>query len=258
VEDTLRALMTVGLGGLLILLRLDAERFGAAEYDEVVDGERPSLRGRLAWYLLGLGLAAAAMLIHPDATGELGLGLGDRNAALLAGFVYGAFGFAQAAVFAWLRYHRMRWPSLSSYPGALVNAILTAVIDETTFRGILLGFLLLAGLDPWVAIVIQAIVYTLATRSGASGRGPYLLVLSLAIGLVGGWLTVATGGIGAAIIGHGITRFSVFLATGHAGHALPPGAEDEEIEKARMVPDGWRTIGGRDGRDPREADGRRS
>jgi hypothetical protein len=84
-EEQLRVLVSLGLGMLLVLLRLDAERFGAAEYDEVVDDFRPSLRSRLAWYVLGIGLVAAIMLIHPDPAGDLGLGLGDRSQAIAQG-----------------------------------------------------------------------------------------------------------------------------------------------------------------------------
>ena len=83
-------------------------------------------------------------------------------------------------------------------------------------------------------------LYTLATRLGAPGRDRYLLVLTLGIGLIGGWLTVVTGGIAAAFLGHAITRFAVFLCTGHAGPdqaARPGGRGDRE---ARRPPEGWR------------------
>jgi Type II CAAX prenyl endopeptidase Rce1-like len=248
-EDQLRVLVCLGLGMLLVLLRFDAERFGAAEYDEIVDGQAPPLRGRLAWYVLGVGLVAAVMLIHPDPAGSLGLGLGDRSQAILLGFLFGAIGTAQALGFAWFRYRRLRFPAASSYPDALLNSVLTAFIDEATFRGLLLGLLVGTGLEPWVAVVIQTIVYALATRTGAPGRVPYMLGLSIAIGLLGGWLTLATGGIGAAFIGHAITRFSVFLATGHAGQVAPRGTEVEEVWKRRLVPEGWRVIGTRDARE---------
>lgn len=248
-EDQLRVLVCLGLGLLLVLLRFDAERFGAAEYDEVVDGHRPSLRGRLAWYLLGIGLIFGVLLIHPDPGRDLALGLGGRVDAILGGFLYGAIGLVQALLYAWLRYRRLRFPDSSSYPGALANATLTAFIDEATFRGILLGFLLASGLEPWVAVVVQTIVYALATRTGAPGRVPYMLALSLGYGLFGGWLTIVTGGIGAAFIGHTITRFSVFLVTGHAGQVVAAGTEVEEVWKRRVIPDGWRIIGGRDSRE---------
>ena len=90
---------------------------------------------------------------------------------------------------------------------------------------------LLPSLTPTLANFAQAIIYTLTTRLGAPGRDRYLLVLTLGMGLLGGWLTVATGGIAAAFIGHTITRFAVFLCTGHAGQTKPRGREVEEIEK---------------------------
>ena len=73
-----------------------------------------------------------------------------------------------------------------------------------------------------------------------------MLVLALLIGLGAGWLTIATGGIGAAFLGHAITRFAVFLCTGHAGQVAPRGREDEDIEKRRRPPDGWRVVGTRE------------
>ena len=80
-EALLRDLVTLGLTGLLCLLRLEAATFGAAEYDEPAsDGGTITVRTRIAWYLLGLGLVAAVMLVHPAPATELELGLGDHMA----------------------------------------------------------------------------------------------------------------------------------------------------------------------------------
>ena len=163
------------------------------------------------------------MFIAPDPESDFHLTLGDRVQAIALGFAYGVVGTLQALAYAMVRYRRIRFPDVGSYPTSLINAGLTAFIDEATFRGVVLGFLLLTGMEPWIAIVVQTLLYTLATRTGAPGRVPYMLFLSLGIGLVGGWLTVATGAIGAAFIGHTITRFSVFLVTGHAGQVGGPG-----------------------------------
>jgi len=245
--EQLRVLIAFGLGLLLLLHRLDAERFGAAEYDESVGGRSgPPLRRRLAWYVLGVGLIAAVLLIYPGTASPLPLGLGDRLGAIIIGFTYGAIGATQAFAFASLRYGRLRLPDPDSYPGALINAVMTAFIDEATFRGIFMGFLLVVGLDPRVAIVIQAFVYTLCTRTGARGRVPYMFWLSLGIGLASGWATFVTGGIGAAFLGHAITRFSLFLTTGHAGQVAPRGAEVEDVMRRRVLPEGWRVVGSRE------------
>ena len=135
---------------------------------------------------------------------------------------------------------------MSSYPGGLLNSIATAFIDEATFRGAIFGLLLTVGITPTLANIIQTLLYTLTTRLGAPGRDRYLLVLALGIGLIGGWLTAVTGGIAAAFLGHAVTRFAVFLCTGHTGQTLPRGREVEEIEKRRRPPEGWRVIGSRE------------
>lgn len=250
-EDELRVLVTFGIALLLVMLRVEAEKFGAAEYDEVaLDGRPPSLRWRLAWYLLGLVLILAADIIHPNAAGGLFLRLGDGLEAMVYGLAFAAVGTLQAVAFAWLRYRRLRLPPSTLYPGALLNSVATAFVDEAAFRGLLLAFLIGSGIDPSLSNLGQAVLYALATRLGAPGRDPYMLVLILIVGLFSGWLTIITGGIGAAFLGHAVTRFAVFLTTGHAGHVAPRGPESEDIERRRGLPAGWHAIGGEDaGRD---------
>ncbi len=242
-----RWLITIGLTLLLIMLRLDAEKFGTAEYYEATrDGERPRVRRRLAWYGLGFAIAIAILYIHPSPQVDLFLGSGNRIGAVLGGLAYGLIGIVVAVTFATYRYHRIRFPDSWSYPGALLNSTATAFIDEAAFRGALFGLLLVAGVNPTLANFTQAIIYTLTTRLGAPGRDRYLLVLTMGMGLIGGWLTVVTGGIAAAFVGHAITRFAVFLCTGHTGQTKPRGREVEEIEKRRRPPEGWRVIGSRE------------
>ncbi len=243
--EALRALVAVGFGLLLILLRFDAERFGAAEYDEVdADGRAPMLRRRLAWYVLGVGLVVGAILVHPQPDTDLRLTFGDRGPALAGGLLFGLVGGGAAVAFAYYRYRRLRLPGTWSYPGALVNVLATALVDEAAFRGILLGFLLAQGVPTALAVVGQALLYALATRLGARGRDLWMLAFALGIGLIAGLLTAATGGIGAAFLGHAVTRFVFFLATGHAGRPAPRGRETEEIEERRRPPEGWRVVGG--------------
>jgi membrane protease YdiL (CAAX protease family) len=243
---TLRTLIAGGLALLLIMLRLEASRFNAAEYDDTFDGQAPSVRRRIAWYAIGLVLVAAIFVVHPSPQSDFALGAGDRAKTLLYGFAYAATGTAIAMGIALYRYRRLRFPDVWSYPGALLNAVITAIIDEVAFRGAVLGLLLLTGLDPTASNVIQAILYALATRLGAPGRNRSLLVMALLIGLAGGWVTAVTGGIAAAFLGHAVTRFAVFLSTGHAGQFLPRGREVEEIEAKRRPPQGWRVIGPRE------------
>ncbi len=241
-EATLRVLVCLGLTLLLVMLRLEAGRFGAAEYDEPVRGKRSPLGMRLAWYAIGVGGIVAILWIHPAPGTELFLTVGEPGSSVLLGLALAAAGAAQAVALAWLHYRHLRLPDVAAYPDGLANELLTAFLDEAIFRGALLGYLVVAGLDANLAIVTQAIVYTLATRLGAPGRDRYMFVLSIPVGLVAGWATIATHGIGAAFMGHAVTRVGTFLTTGHSGQLPPEGAEDEDLERRRRLPEGWRVV----------------
>ncbi len=246
--EPIRVLVAFAITLFLVILRFEAEKFGAAEYDEPTrDGQRASVLRRLSWILLGFALAGALLLAHPNPAGDLGLTLGDRAVAILVGFALGIVGTLQAVAYAFFRYGRLRFPPTWTYPGAVLNGIGTAFIDEVTFRGALLALLLLTGLNPVTAVVVQAFVYTLATRTGAPGRGRYMFVLTLVGGLVAGWVTVVTGAIGAAFLGHAITRIAVFVCTGHAGQPALRGQEIEESWEFRRPPAGWRPLDRDDG-----------
>jgi MFS family permease len=242
--QTLRTFIAFGLTLLLVMLRLEAAHFGAAEYDEPTAGRLPSIWRRLAWYLVGIVGVVAILWIHPAPGAELFLSPGDGGIQL--GFVLASAGAAVAVGLAWWRYHHVRLPDVMAYPGALLNEIATAFVDEAVFRGALLGFLVIVGVDANAAILAQALTYTLATRLGAPGGNREMFLLSLVIGLVAGWATVLTGGVAASFLGHAATRVAVFLTTGHAGQPAPRGTEVEEIERRRRAPEGWRIVGGRD------------
>jgi hypothetical protein len=177
--------------------------------------------------------------IHPAPHDVLYLLIGHRGDVILYGTFLGLIGLGQAAAFAWYRYGYLRLPPGREYPGAALNAIATAAIDEATFRGALLGTLVALGLPGYGAILISTLVFVVVTRAAGPGRHRYMLALTFGIGLAAGWATLATGGLGAAIIGHAVTSFAVFVCTGHAGHVPPAGQEPEEVELRKLPPDGW-------------------
>ena len=243
IPDFLRVMMSVGIALFLVLLRFDAERFNAAEYDDVDPwGNPPSLRRRLGWYSVGLLGILIVMVLHPAPASDLFLGLGERLGVVLLGLTYGIAGTLIAVGLAYYRYGTVRLPYVRSYPGAVLNAISTAFVDEAVFRGIVFGFLVAMGTNPNLANIAQTLLYALATRLGAPGRPKYMLLVVIGIGLTGGWLTGITGGIGAAFLGHTITRLAFFLTTGHAGLPRPKGTEAEEIERRGTPPTGWRPL----------------
>lgn len=252
--DELRVAMAAAFALFLVLLRLDAQHLGAAEYDELDErGHRPPFRRRLAWYAVGIGLVALTYLVHPDPERVLHLRLGtDRLQALTYGLAFGALGIVQAIVFASLRYgHALAahglplgrvLPPVRAYPGAILNAVGTALVDEGAFRGVLLGMLVATSLPGDQASLIQGLVYVLATRVAAPGRDRYTLVLTLVLGLGAGWVTLQTGGIGAAVIGHAVTRLAMFAMTGHAGMVAAKGHDPVEVAVERLPPRGWEVV----------------
>ncbi len=249
-REVVEGLIVLGLLGLLVLLRLDAPRFGVAEYDDSSRerGWRAWVR-RLTWFVLGIALVLTVYWLYPQPISVLHLDIGgtaaaaDRGRAMLYGLLIGGVGIVAAGVYAWGRYGGIRLPAPRAYPGAFVNSIGTAIVDEATFRGILLGLLLHLGLGPWVAIAVAAVVYGVATRLTARGRSKGMLFIDVALAVVAGWAVIETGGIGAAILGHAITRFAIFLLTGHTDQSRPFGTEPESVAERALPPKGWDLAG---------------
>jgi membrane protease YdiL (CAAX protease family) len=248
VNDVLQSLILYAFIGLLVLLRFDAHRFGAAEYDdEEAPGGWRTWLARLSWYVFGIGLVIVIYRLHPLPISVLHLQMGDdRGGALIVGLALAAMGTLIAIGYAYLTLGGLRLPPGRRYPAGLVNSVGTAFIDEAAFRGILLGLLLGSGLPVEVAIGFQALIYGLATRLGARGRPLGPLALALGIGLVTGWVTVETGGIGAALMGHAVTRMAMFVATGHAGQLQSASDEEPIDDPTEQTPEGWEIVSDRD------------
>ena len=236
--ETIRVLVACGFFMLLLMLRLEAERFGAAEFSG--PGKRyAGFWTRLSWYLMAALLLVALYTVHPAPHDVLLMLVGHSTEAVEFGIALAAVGIAQAAAFAWFRYGFLRLPPISAYPGAALNTLGTAIIDEVTFRGALLGTLVAIGTPDGGAILLATLAYVLSTRMAAPGRHPYMALLSLGMGLAFGWATLATGGVGAAIIGHVATSFAVFVCTGHAGQVPKTGQEPEDVAARDRLPEGW-------------------
>lgn len=245
-DSAIEFLILLAVISLLIMLRFDARRFGAADYDdEDAPGGLLAWWRRLSWYGFGIVLVAVIYFLYPQPESVLHLRLGEpRGFALLAGLVVAFLGGAGAVAYGWWRFGDINLPTGRQYPVGLLSSFATAFIDEAAFRGILLGLLLFHNWPADLAICFQAVLYALATRLGGAGRPRGLLLLSLALGLVGGWLTNVTGGIGAALVGHTLTRFAMFIVTGHAGQVTPSAAsEDDQADEDDMhQPLGWEVV----------------
>lgn len=246
-EEILQELVLFAFAGLLLLLRIDTRRFGAAEQTDDEAGQTVGLwLRRLSWYAFAIGLVLLIYRLHPLPISELRLQMGtERDPALIAGIALGAVGVLLAVGLVLLRYGGLLLPPARRYPQGVLSAVGTAFVDEAAFRGILLGLLMVAGVPVTAAIAVQAVLYGVITRLAARDRPLSVLVLNLAIGFVGGWLTIQTGGIGAAFLGHALTRLTLFLASGHSGLVRSP-VEEQPLPDAReLTPEGWEIVSDR-------------
>ncbi len=218
--DELRTLMAVALSGLLLFVRLYAPRFGSAEYD--VDDPAGGRLTRFAWPMLAIVLVAAIAALLPAGPGALGLGM---DAATAPGSIVLAIlgsGVGIAAVLGLARLRAPDWPPRlnpgDEVPRFALDAVATAIVDELTFRGVLLGLLLLAGVPGAVAFAVQLLLYGLETRLGRSRATIDLLGEALVLGALTGALALATGSIVAPLVAHAVTRFAAL----YLADAIPP------------------------------------
>ena len=113
-SEYVRIVIAIALLMALILLRLQAEAFGAAEYDEPDNRYHRGFWTRLCWYALGLALLWAIFLVHPQPHDVLFLVVGNHFDVFAFGLSLAAVGAVQAAIFAWFRYGGLRLPAPSA------------------------------------------------------------------------------------------------------------------------------------------------
>jgi hypothetical protein len=244
-EDTLTALIFYGFVALLVLLRFDARRFGAADWDDEDANDWRSWVRRLSWYGFAIALIVVIYLMHPLPLSVLRLQAGTSLLeTIVVGLALGAIGAFMAVAYAWIRYRDLKLPSGHRYPAGLMTSIGTAFVDEATFRGILLGLLL----SQWnwpnpLAIGLQAVVYVIATGVARRQRPLGITSIFLVMALLSGGVTIATGGIGAAFLGAALTRLAFFLSTGHAGQMRDiETPEEEALDASDLTPEGWEIV----------------
>ncbi len=210
--NEIRTLIAVALCGLLLLLRLDAPRFSAAEYDGADEAGPAGFATRLAWPALAIALAVAAGVALPSGLAAVGLGpeAGLSAPSIVLAVVGAVLGIAALLAVSWVR--DPAWPPRvappAEAPRLAFDAVETAIVDELTFRGVLLGLLLLAGIPVPVAFLLQLLLYGLETRLGRDTATLGMLVEALALGSLTGVLAIASGGVVAPIVAHVAARFA--------------------------------------------------
>ena len=208
--DSLRLAIALGLTLFLVLLRFDSERIMRSDYFRY----RTPWLGPVSYYILVIGFALGIAVILPSGREQLFLTGGDSDAMLPIMLLFVVVALLNGLAFAFLRYGGILPLPVGLLPTRVLGAAASAVAEELQFRSIVLGMLIFAGLDPGLAIALQALVYGLAHRRLWRERDWYFLIGSVLLGWAAGVATVQTGSVIPAIVGHFAVTMSFFAFAG--------------------------------------------
>jgi hypothetical protein len=208
--DSLRLAIALGLTLFLVLLRFDSERIMRSDYFRY----RTPWLGPVSYYILVIGFALGIAVILPSGREQLFLTGGDSDAMLPIMLLFVVVALLNGLAFAFLRYGGILPLPVGLLPTRVLGAAASAVAEELQFRSIVLGMLLVAGLDAGLAIALQALVYGLAHRRLWRERDWYFLIGSVLLGWAAGVATVQTGSVIPAIVGHFAVTMSFFAFAG--------------------------------------------
>jgi hypothetical protein len=208
--DSLRLAIAVGLTIFMVLLRFDSERIIRSDYFRY----RAPWMGPVSYYILVIGFAIGIALILPSGREQLFLTGGATDAMLPIMLVFVFVALLNAIALAFLRFGSILPLPLELLPSRALGAAFNAVSEELQFRSVVLGMLIFAGVPAGWAIAIQALVYGLAHRRLWRDRDWYFLLGSVLLGWAAGVVTIESGSIIPAVVGHFAVTMSLFAFAG--------------------------------------------
>jgi CAAX prenyl protease-like protein len=208
--DSLRLAICLGLTLFLVLLRFDSERITRSDYFRY----RTPWMGPVSYYVLVGAFAVGIAFILPSGREQLFLTGGQTSEMLPVMTLFVIVALLNAVALAFLRYGGILPLPVELLPSRVLGAAANAVSEEIQFRSIVLGLLLFAGVDPGLAIAIQALVYGLVQRRLWRDRDWYFLAGSVLLGWAAGVATVETLSVIPAIVGHFAVTMSLFAFAG--------------------------------------------
>jgi ABC-type antimicrobial peptide transport system permease subunit len=208
--DSLALAIAIGMTVFMVVLRFDQERIMRSDYFR----SRSWWMGPLSYYGLVLIFTAGIILILPRGRTSLFLVGGDVGELLPAMVIFAAVGIANGAALAVVRFRALLPLPLEMLPSRALAAALNAVAEELQFRAVILGLMLVGGLNPGVAVALQAVIFGAAHRRVWRERDWYFVAGSVLLGYACGLVTVNTGTVIPAMVGHFAVTMGIYAFAG--------------------------------------------
>jgi hypothetical protein len=208
--DSLRLAIALGLTLFLVLLRFDSERITRSDYFRY----RTPWMGPVSYYILVITFAIGIAVILPSGREQLFLIGGNPDSVRTAMLVFIGIALLNGVALAFLRYGGILPLPVELLPTRVLGAAANALSEELQFRSIVLGLLLFADVPTGWAIAAQALLYGLVHRRLWRERDWYFLAGAVILGWAAGVVTVETGSIIPAVVGHFAVTMSLFAFAG--------------------------------------------
>jgi Type II CAAX prenyl endopeptidase Rce1-like len=208
--DSLRLAIAIGMTVFMVVLRFDQERIMRSDYFR----SRSGWMGPLSYYGLVLLFTAGIILILPRGRASLFLVGGDPADLLPAMLAFGVVGALNGAALALVRFRALLPLPLEMLPGRTGAAALNAVAEELQFRSVILGLMLVGGLNPGLAVALQAVLFGAAHRRVWRERDWYFVIGSVILGYACGLVTITTGTVIPAMVGHFAVTMGIYAFAG--------------------------------------------
>ena len=208
--DSLRQAIAIGMTVFMVVLRFDQERIMRSDYFQ----SRSRWMGPLSYYGLVLVFTAGIILILPSGRATLFLVGGDLSEIFPAMLLFAVVGILNGAALALLRFRALVPLPLEMLPSRSLGAGLNAVAEELQFRSVILGLMIAGGLDPGLAVALQAVLFGLAHRRVWRERDWYFVAVAFLLGYACGMVTINTGTVIPAMVGHYAVTMGIFAFAG--------------------------------------------
>jgi hypothetical protein len=170
--------------------------------------------GPLSYYGLVLIFTAGIILILPNGRASLFLVGGEASELLPAMVAFAIVGTLNGAALALVRFRSLIPLPLDMIPSRTVGAALNAVAEELQFRSVIMGLMIVGGLDPGLAVGLQAVLFGAAHRRVWRERDWYFVIGSVILGYACGLVTISTESVIPAMVGHFAVTMGIFAFAG--------------------------------------------